>query len=118
MPVGRSKAMERYVFPALIAVPVAMMSLSELWPYLGKRETISVLADGVLVLSDPLPLYLDKEGTIKVLGELRQGDGLEVHREIYGKDYLMFEVRFNGRRGYVQYYGGKIDWECRQTGDC
>ena len=112
------RTLERYVFPALIAVPLAFWGLSELGPYLGEREKISVLADGVAVVSDPFPLDRGTKTANRVMGELRQGEILDVYREIYGKDYLMFEIRFQGRKGYVQSDRREISPVCLPDRDC
>lgn len=116
MPARRK--IESYVFLALIAIPLALWGLSEAWPYLGKRETISIMADGVPVVTDPFPLDRGKERVNEIIGVLRQGDDLEVYRKIFGKDYLMFEVRYDGRRGYVQYDGRNVYSACLRDRDC
>lgn len=112
------KTVEPYVFPALIAVPLAFWGFSEAGPYLGERDKISVLADGVTVVSYPFPLDRGSKAANRVMGELRQGEILDVYREIYGKDYLMFEVRFQGRKGYVQSDSREISPVCLPDRDC
>ncbi|MGE4253523.1 MAG: hypothetical protein AB7F09_29345 [Parvibaculaceae bacterium] len=112
------KTVERCVFPALIAVPLAFWGLSELRPYLGEREKISVLVDGVAVVSDPFPLDRGTKAANRVIGELRQGEIFEVYRDIYGKDYLMYEVRFQGRKAYVQSDSREISQMCPADRDC
>jgi hypothetical protein len=64
--------------------------------------TITILEDGVELLSKPTPPR-NIETPNPVLALLKKGESLVVTDKIYGKDYLMYKVSFEGKIGYVEY---------------
>ena len=80
-----------------------------LWFWPPNHVTITIIDDGgAQVVTITEPPDRQKPEVLKVVAELKKGDVLEVYDVIYGKDFLMYEVRVNGSVGYIESFKAEV----------